>query len=97
MSSLKSVIFTLGIFCVLTCLNLQGALIGIFTENMMARWSDSPSVAFGQTTYEKVSHIEHLIYGHGNGLAINDLGKIVLTEGVIEFLEPAILFVKMQI
>ena len=42
------------------CVNLpqlQGALIGIFIENVIARWSDSPLETFGQSALEKVSLI----------------------------------------
>ena len=55
MSSLKSVMFILWIFRVLTCLNLQGTSIGILTEKVMARWSDSPAITLAQSAFEKVS------------------------------------------
>ena len=35
--------------------------------------------------------------GYGLVLGVNVLGKIILTEGVIEFLRPSILFIQMQI
>ena len=82
-------------FGVLTCLNSKGSLIGILTENVMARWSDSPLKPLGKQCLRCLSHIQHLIYVHGYGLGNNNLGKLVLTEGIIEFLLPTILFIQM--